>query len=175
MSKNKNIDDVRVEPVDGAPISLAKALDKMKPQNHITVMVNQSGAGIVNDAPGVMNVTIADREMQADYFFGLNVQPMPEYLRKYLEYMYEDDKQDVEALYKYGSSNGELKHIIAIIQLVGGGIKQATRENKGVRFFVEEPETRMHPKRERRVMGLLEMLRKDFGPKDESKTEAQAK
>jgi len=166
-------DDMRVEPVEGAPISIKKVVNsKMfteRKDTTLTVLVNNTGIGIVNDDEHTANVTIKDREMQAEYFFGLKIEKMPEYLRKYLEYMYEDDKPDLDSMYKYGSSNGELGHIIAIIQMVGGGLKIAVRENKSVRFFLEEPETRLHPKRERRVIGLLEMLRKDFGPKEETK------
>jgi hypothetical protein len=172
MTKKKIDDDMRVEPVEGAPISLKKVMEK-HPPNQLMVMVNGTGVGIVNDDPHTVNVTIADREMQADYFFGLKIEKMPEYLRKYLEYMFEGEDVNLDAMYKYASTSGELRHIIAIVQLVGGGIKTATREKKGVRFFLEEPETRLHPKRERRIIGLLEMLRKDFGPPEETKVESK--
>lgn len=133
--------------------------------SRMVIITNRSNVGIVNDDPELVDVSIQAREMQADYFFSLNL-PFPEYLRKYLVYMYEgEDNVNVETLYKYGASNGEFKHIVAIIQMVSYALKVATRENKGVRFFLEEPETRLHPKRQRQIMPMVKMLEEDFGPK----------
>lgn len=162
MKKSKDSDDLRVEPVDGAPISLKKVSDYVGPNKELTVLVDNSSSGFVNDDPTLANVGIQDREDQAMYFLGLNL-PMPPYLRKYLEYMYEDDKPDLDAMYKYAKTNKELKQIIGFIQLVGGSLNMARKQSKNVRIYIEEPETRLHPKRERRVMMLLDMLKKDYG------------
>lgn len=168
----KESEDMRIEPVDGAPISLKKVSDHLtatadtKNKSNTYVLVNNMGIGYVNDDPHMANITIREREIQADYFLSLNL-PMPTYLRPYLEYMYEDDGQDIDALYKYASSNDELKQIIGLIQLFGGSLNMARKAKKGVKLYVEEPETRMHPKRERRVMGLLEKIKKDYGFKEE--------
>jgi hypothetical protein len=161
-------EDMRVEPVEGAPISLKKVVEhinKTKPADKpdgIYVLVNNLSNGFVNDDANMANITIEEREIQANYFLSLNL-PLPPYLEKYLIYMYEDDKPDIKAMYKYASTNPELKQLIGLIQLFGGSLKMAKDMKKSVRLFVEEPESRMHPKRERRIMSLLEKLKTDYG------------
>lgn len=159
-----NSDDLRIEPVDGAPISLQKVIRQVGGQR-LVVLTNPTGIGIVNDSDAV-DISIEARIEQANHFFGLNA-PFPEYLRPYLDYMYKDDDVDVEALYKYGSTNGELKHIIAMIQLVSYSLREAKKANAGVRLFIEEPETQLHPKRERRIMGMLKMIQDKYYPESE--------
>ena len=177
MSKDKDKEeDYRIEPVEGAPISLdkvSKLIEKTgKAKSNLYVLLDNGGSGFVNDSPDLLNVTIEERENQAMYFLSLNL-PLPPYLKKYLEYMYEDDKQDIDAMYKYAKTNAELKQIIGIIQLVGGSLNAAKKQNKSVRLYIEEPETRMHPKRERRVISLLEKLKKDYGYNEDTTKEVK--
>lgn len=159
----KDSEDMRVEPVDGAPLSLKKIsahLDKHgKSKNNLYVLIDGTASGFMPD-PMMANITIADREAQADYFLGLNL-PMPAYLRPYFELMFPDE--NVDSLYKYAKTNGEMRHIIAIVQLFGGSLNIARKEKKHVKIYIEEPETRMHPKREARMMMLLEKIKKDYG------------
>ena len=77
--------------------------------------------------------------------------------------MYKDDGVDVEAVYKYAKTNNEMKQIIGMIQLFGGSLNIARKMQKSIKLFVEEPEARLHPKRERTMMLLLETLKKDYG------------
>ena len=164
--------DLRIEPVDGAPISLQKVLDAnvITPSKDLTVLLDQTGCGIVNDTVEYANVTIDAREEQAKYFLSLDI-PLPEYLKKYLAYMYEDDEVNLEGMYKYASTNPELKQLIGFIQLVGGSLNIARKMNKSVKMFIEEPEARLHPKRERRIVSLLEMLKRDYGFNEQTPTE----
>ena len=166
MKTDDNINDMRVEPVDGAPISLLKVSDLLakdkKAKSNMYLLIDGSSSGFVNDDPNLANITIAERDIQADYFLSLNL-PLPPYLKKYLELMYEDDKPDIESMYKYAKTNAEMKQLIGLIQLVGGSLNIAKKQKCGVRLFIEEPETRMHPKRERRIMSLIEQLKKDYG------------
>lgn len=171
MEKNE---DLRVEPVDGAPISLKKVSEHLsktgKSKTNTYVLIDGSSSGFVNDDPFMANITIEERDKQAEYFLDLNL-PLPPYLKKYLEYMYEDDKPNIESMYKYAKTNAELKQLIGLIQLFGGSLNMAKKAKKSVKLYVEEPETRMHPKRERRIMMLLEMLKTDYGFVDiETKT-----
>jgi predicted ATP-dependent endonuclease of OLD family len=56
-----------------------------------------------------------------------------------------------------------MMQLIGMIQLVGGSLNIARKEQKGVRLYIEEPESRMHPKRQAKMVSLLEMLKKDYG------------
>lgn len=178
IRENEEENDMRVEPVDGAPISLEKVSKHISKtgtaKSNMYVLIDNTNTGFVNDDPTLANVTIQEREDQAMYFIGLNL-PLPPYLKKYIEHMYKDDKPDVEAMYKYAKTNPELKQIIGLIQLVGGSLNMAKKMKKSVRLYIEEPETRLHPKRERMVISLLEMLKKDYGygEEDNSKTETK--
>lgn len=172
--KDNSGDDMRVEPVDGAPISLKKVSNHISKtgtaKSNMYVLVDNSHSGFVNDDPTLANITIQEREDQAMYFLGLNL-PLPPYLKKYIELMYKDDSPDVESMYKYAKTNAELKQIIGLIQLVGGSLNMAKKQKKHVRLYIEEPETRLHPKRERIVVSLLEMLKKDYGYNEDTKPE----
>jgi len=173
--KEKN-EDMRVEPVDGAPISLKKVSDHLskerKAKSNTYVLIDSTASGFMPDDPMMANITIAERETQADYFLGLNL-PMPTYLRPYLELMFPDE--NVDNLYKYAKTNGEMRHIIAIVQLFGGSLNIAKKQKKHVKIYLEEPETRMHPKREARMMMLIEKLKKDYGFNETEEKETDTK
>lgn len=157
--------DYRVEPEEGAPISLKKVSRYTEP-TELKVLVDGAGSGFVNDDPTLVNVTVVEREFQAMYFIGLGL-PLPAYLKKYIEYMFNDDGKpcNAEAMYKYAASNAELKQIIGMCQLVGGALNMARKADKGVRLFIELPEAHQHPKRQSRMMSLLMMLKEDYGAK----------
>lgn len=156
-------EDFRIEPEDGAPISLRKVSRHTEP-TEIKVLVDGTGSGFVNDDSTLANITIKEREFQADYFISLGL-PLPAYLKKYIEYMFEDDGKpcNAESMYKYASTNAELKQIIGMVQLVGGGLNIARKQNKSIRMFIEQPEAHQHPKRQAKMMTLLMKLKEDYG------------
>jgi len=168
MKEKEDKEDFRIEPIDGAPISLKKVSDHLSKEKksliNTYVLIDGTGSGFVNDHPMMANITIEERERQADYFLGLNL-PMPAYLRPYLELMFPDE--NIDGLYKYAKTNGEMRHIIALVQLFGGSLNVAKKEKVGVKIYIEEPETRMHPKREAKMMMLIEKIKKDYGFKEE--------
>lgn len=82
--------DFRIEPVQGAPISLKKVASITT--GPLSVLIDKSSSGFINDDDQLADISIKARDEQADYFFGLDV-PFPEYLRPYLEYMYADDPE----------------------------------------------------------------------------------
>ena len=172
MGKHKQDDgiDCRVEPVEGAPISLQKVVDSTNSETGVSkelrVIVNNTGLGIVNDTADFMNVTAEDRLQQADYFLSLNL-PMPPYLKKYIDLMYKGDPS-AEVLYKYAKTNDELKQIIGFIQLVGGALNIGRKNKACIKLYIVEPETKLHPKRQAVVMSLFETLKKDYGFKPET-------
>lgn len=155
--------DYRTVPEEGAPISLKKVVDNIK-IDELLVLVDNSASGFVNDA-NLVNVTIEEREKQADYFLGLNL-PLPPYLKKYLKFVYSiEDDSEMESMYKHANTNVEMKQLIGFIQLIAGSLNLARKMKRGVRIYIEEPETRLHPKRERMIMSLLEEIKKDYGYK----------
>ena len=157
--------DMRVEPVEGAPISLRKVGRYTEP-TEIKILVDGSASGFVNDDPTLANITVKEREFQADYFISLNL-PLPVYLAKYIHFMFDDDGKpcNVEAMYKYASTNPELKQVIGMCQLVGGALNMARKADKGIRLYIEKPEADQHPRRQSRMMSLLMMLKEDYGAK----------
>lgn len=165
-----NMEDFRTEPEDGAPISLKKVSKILKPSKEIYVLIDSSSSGFVNDDPSLVEVSIQDREEQAMYFLNLDI-ATPPYLKKYLEFMYAGEKVDIDSMMKHGKTNPELKQIIGLVQLVGGSLNHARKNKVHFRMHIQEPETRMHPKREAKIVSLIEMLKKDYGfnKKDESK------
>lgn len=83
------------------------------------------------------------------------------------------DKKDYDMLYNmilYAEENPEMAQAIGLIQLVAGTLKRVVHSRSGIRIFIENPETHMHPKRERLIMSMLQMLKKEYGPPPEEKT-----
>lgn len=168
MSKEKVV-DLRVDPVPGSPVSLRKFIESGLPITTFTMIVDGTPerAGVHPDDPDTCNVTILDREQQADYFLALKL-PMPEYLKKYLKVLYEDPEgKTVEAMYGQAHMNKGLKQMIGLIQLIAGGCNMARKAGKGIRFFVELPETYMHPAQQRHIPDVMKMIMDDYGPKPE--------
>jgi len=115
------------------------------------------------------------------------------YLYRYVYYMLEEDEYDiakhkypnnqaiVDALtsgaltetsdefvrmkgyFEWLKSNNEVTHIVGLVQLVGGSLRAAAKKQSYLRIFIEEPETGMHPKRERKLVTLIKMLGDDYG------------
>ncbi len=77
----------------------------------------------------------------------------------------DDEYQKIHNFIKYGKINTEATHLIGLLQLVGGTLKAAAKQNSGVRFFIELPETGFHPKRERILVTLLMKLKEEYGLK----------
>ncbi len=159
----KGNEDMRIEPIEGAPISLNKLVNSEAIKNSpsdFKMLIDNSGSGFVNDTPHLANITIADREMQADYFLGLGL-PMPPYLLKYLKIAYSTDKTEAEilALYEYAKTNKEMKQLIGFIQLFAGCCKHK------MSAYIEEPETHLHPKRQASFMSMFHAIKDDYTPK----------
>lgn len=73
--------------------------------------------------------------------------------------------QQIHSFIKWAKNNTEATHLIGLLQLVGGSIRSASKQNSNVRIFIELPETGFHPKRERKLMMLLEKLKEEYGLK----------
>ena len=62
----------------------------------------------------------------------------------------------------YLEHNKELCQCIGLIQLIMGTLSAAKKANTGVRFFVQEPETHLHPKRQSGFMTILNHIRESY-------------
>lgn len=65
--------------------------------------------------------------------------------------------------FEYMKSNTEVTHTIGLVQIVGGCLNTARKQGGNCRFFIEQPETGFHPKRERKLMTLIQWLADDYG------------
>ena len=156
--------DLRIEPKEGAPISLQKFVEQEGGKlTNMNILVDGSGTGIVNDTPDFINCTAADREMQAMHFLGLNLPKLPEYMKKYLRMFYEDKTdEDFENLAKFGKFNDEFKQIIGMIGMLAGILNMAKKAKTGVRVYIQHPETHLHPSRQTVCAKFLIQIQEDF-------------
>lgn len=131
----------------------------------MTVLVGE--VPIKNNARDkVVEISPEDRKHQALYFIKKFPKVYPPYLMKYLKRMYEtEDDIFVQKLLDNTKHNKEMQQIVGLIQLVLGGLRAATKKKAGVRFYLIEPETHLHPKRERFVMTILNEMYEDETPK----------
>ena len=160
---------MRTVPEDGAPISLLKFSDSIQGQQapgDILALIDQTMSGFVNDDPERLDITIEAREQQAQWYLEEGL-PLTEDLKRHLTYMYEDTKPDIEALWKFGKTNAELKQLVGLIQLFGWSMRDAAKHGVRLKFRIEEPETRLDPKRTARVMSLIYKLRDEYGIKQD--------
>ena len=157
--------------------------------------------GVVADDPERVNVMITDRIMQAEYFIDEifpNLPRIPAYLYRYIHYMmfseesnfkyptdadyiyaiesdtlkmHEEEYQKVHNFIKWGKTNTEAVHLIGLLQLVGGSLKAAAKNNSGLKMFIELPETGFHPKREGKIMSMLNKLKDEYGYNKGTKSE----
>lgn len=171
--------------------------DKKKGSLKVLIPGTHEQLGFSADDPNTVNIMIKDRVEQAEFFIETvypTLSRVPAYLYRYIHYMmfsedsefkYPRDNDYIMALsggvlnqtdeeyvqihnfIKWGKTNSECVHILGLVQLVGGTLKQAAKKGHGVRLFIEFPETGFHPKRERKVMSLLNKLKEDYGIKED--------
>ena len=168
-SPDKDKIEYRIEPKEGAPISLQKIAEncEIKP---ITMLVDGSGAGIVNDTPDFIDCTPKEREEQALHFISLNLPKLPEYMKKYLRIFYEKETDEqLEGLLKFGQHNDEFKQILGLIGMLAGIMSMARRFKKGVRVYIKHPETHLHPKRQSAIASFFTQVQEDFKWDDDKK------
>jgi len=129
--------------------------------------------GVAADDPNTVNVLVSDREFQATWFLEQNIS-LPKYLRKYLTLLY-GEGADIDGLYAHAKTNKATRQMIGLIQILAGGLNMARKAGKGIRFYVEEPETFQHPQQQARVMDVIKKLMDEYGPKEEPQQAESAK
>ncbi len=181
--------------IDNQGNSYTATNEKDEDKGKIMVLINNSGNGFVADDPNTINVMITDRVTQAHYFIDEvypQLPRLPAYLYRYIKWIMFDDgdkmkyptdndfiqafncgivtKEDeeykrIDSFVKWGKTNTEATHLIGLLQLVGGTLRAAAKQDRYIRFFIELPETGFHPKRERLLMSLLYKLQEEYGTK----------
>lgn len=175
MSK-KHYHDLSVRNLPGV-VSLRKALKDptvKASKGPFTVLVGD--VAIRNNAKDqVMEVSPKDRRTQALYFSKQFPNSHPGYLYKYLKIMYHTEKDtDIRDLLVGLKHNKELQQIVGLIQLVAGGLNLARKTKSGIRFYIIEPETHLHPKRASAVITLLDKLYNDYGNERTKESKVQS-
>ncbi len=165
----------------------------IKDQPSLMVLLDNSGSGIYHDSPQLVNIMITDRIEQCNYYLDnfFNGKNISAYLYRYIYWImeegctdnpkYRNDQEIADAYnnkhltaesdeYKkvlnyitYAKSNTEIMHIIGLVQLIGGALKEAAKQQSCLRIFIEQPETGFHPKRERCLVTILNRLRDEYG------------
>lgn len=86
-------------------------------------------------------------------------------------YLYEnpdfyESEQYVRALnlIKNCEHNKESAQVIGLIMLFAGTIVACSKEKKSMRMLIEEPETHLHPKRERIIISVLTAIKNEYSP-----------
>lgn len=164
-----------------------------KAGSNINVLLDQSHSGFyTTDAP-VVEISPEDCKEQALYYKNnsFNGTQLSWSLLKYILYWayekhnmvdppHEADPDKVtkflmtdpkgKALYdeicnkiNYIDHNKEWLQMVGFILLVGGALNIARKEKKGCRIFLVEPETHLHPKRERLIFSVLNHLNTEYG------------
>ena len=180
-----------------SPVSLKKFLYHHPTSRPLTVLIDGTGLGIVKDEEGMLYITPEDCSQQALHYCKtiFDGKRVPAYLYRYLHYMfinnayhpkYNSDQDVANAfinkelteeseeyiqirnMITYAEHNTELLQVIGLIQLIGGSLNMARKSNSGLRLYLDRPETALHPKRQSSFMSMFEMLRKDYGWKEDA-------
>jgi hypothetical protein len=181
----------------GSPISIKKVLEQIEPKP-ITLFVDGSGCGIAQDDESLIYITPSECSSQALYYSKsvFDGKCIPAYLYRYLGYMfgigkdYQTDEELVKDfadgviteesvdykqilnLIKYCENNDEAKQVIGLIQLVGGALNIAKKQQKYIRLYIDKPETSLHPNKQSKIATLLIRLRDRYGFNDSTFKEA---
>ena len=172
----------------GSPISIKIVLEQIEPRQ-FTILVDGSGCGIAQDDESLIYITPSECSSQALYYSKsvFDGKRIPAYLYRYLGYMfgigkdYQTDEELVKDfsdgvlteesvdykqilnLIKYCENDDEAKQVIGLIQLVGGALNIAKKQQKYIRLYIDKPETSLHPNKQSKIPTLLMRLRDRYG------------
>jgi len=184
----------------GSPVSLKKFLHKNPDVKPITLIVDGSGCGITHDEENMLYVTPEECSKQSIYYSKslFNGEQISAYLYRYISFLmlekgndmkYKTDQELAQAFYDekitrtsedyiyirnfitYCENNSEAQQVIGLIQIIAGSLNIARKEKKGIRLYLDRPETALHPSRQSRFMSALMMLRTEYGFEEEVSTE----
>lgn len=166
---------------DETAISLQKFIDQRKNAGEEIkgpeplILLNQTDMyGIVNDTSDFItisphendtgNTTTAQALYYLDTFYDPKIRNAPAYLRRYIKKMYQYKSfEEADQIIHTARNNKEALHIIGLIQLVGGCLNIARKQGTAPKLYIVEPETYMHPKRERLIITVFKELAEEYG------------
>lgn len=180
----------------GSPVSIKKVMEQVELRD-FNLFVDGSGSGIAKDDDTLIYITPEECSHQALYYSKtlFDGKRIPAYLYRYLGFMFEigkDYQTDQELvrdfqegviteesieykqilnLIKYCEHNDEAKQIIGLIQLVGGALNIARKQQMGVRLYIDKPETSLHPNKQSKIPTLLIRLKDNYGFDDSNSKE----
>lgn len=174
----------------GSPVSLKKFVAKHPELGELTVLVDNSGLGMAKDEEAMVYITPEECKTQTLHYVKniFDGRRVPAYLFRYISFMMFDEEwkwkndQELAAAFinkelteqseeyvrvknfiAYAEHNTEALQLIGLIQLIGGTLNVAKKNKSGVRMFIEQPETGLHPKRERLVISMFKKLSEEYG------------
>ena len=178
----------------GSPVSLKKFIAQNPGLPELTVLIDGSGLGIAKDEEGMVYITPEECKTQTLHYVKniFDGRRIPAYLFRYINYIMNDsyemkyptdqtvvdafnngtlteDHEDyvfVKNFITYAEHNTEALQLIGFIQLVGGTLNMARKMGTGIRMYIEQPETGLHPKRESGVMSMFSKLVEEYGYKE---------
>jgi hypothetical protein len=176
----------------GSPISLRKWYENEHKDilKDTMVLIDSDGLGFEPDGLPCMEITPLTCRECTEYYVDnhFNGKQIPLYLLKPLYYMFfgsfdiyketvtlsdiqkyfsEDEKGKQEYTemlnkIKYSKRNPEAAQIIGFVIALCSGFNLAKKAGVPARFYIEHPESHMHPRRESRFMSMLDRIRKEY-------------
>ena len=184
-------DDLSVEG-PGSPISLRKWYENENKDvlKDTMVLIDHDGLGFEPDGLPCMEVTPQGCKECTEYYVDnhFNGKQLPLYILKHFYYMTiggsdiyekakdlpalekyfaedEKGKQEYQELLnkiKYAKRSAEASQVLGLIIMLCSGFQMANRIGAPARFYIEHPESHLHPKREQRLMYMINKIREDY-------------
>jgi hypothetical protein len=156
--KKKHVHGLEVRGTQST-VSMKKVLNrKILGNSKLNVLVGE--VPIKNNAKDELaEINAIERKRQALYFVKTFPKMYPPYLVKYLKIDYSNQEDEfIHGIIDNVKSNREAQQVIGLIQLLCGGLRMAKKWNKGIRFYIVEPETHLHPKRQAAIMSVIHSI-----------------
>jgi hypothetical protein len=191
MIMMKKYDDISVEG-PGSPISLRKWYENENKDvlKDTVVLIDSDGVGFEPDGLPCMEVTPQGCKECTEHYIDnhFNSKQIPLYILKPFYYMMignfdvykkdvdvpalekyfgEDEKgkkeyQELLNKIKYAPRSAESSQVLGLIIMLCSGFQMANKSGVPARFYIEHPESHLHPKRESRLMYMINKIREDY-------------
>jgi hypothetical protein len=176
----------------GSPISLRKWYESENKDaaRDTMVLIDSDGVGFEPDGLPCMEITPQGCKECTEYYVDnhFNGKQIPLYMLKPFYYMmngnfdvYEKGIK-LEALEKYFSENpvgkeeyqellnkikyskrsAETSQVLGMIIMLCSGFQMANKAGAPARFYIEHPESHLHPKREQKLMSMIYKIREEY-------------